>query len=275
VSNETLQVGMLSQCFFGPGAEERLTERLTEAKRRGAEVVLLPELPLQEWRPWTKESRDEDAEEPGGPRETMLRAACKAAGIAAVGGAIRRAANGRRESRILFVDEHGALADPYGKIHLPEEEGFWETSHYEPAQDAPRPIDFHGFPIGFQICSDANRPEGCHLLGAQGTAAILHPRATERITWDRWRIVLRSNAITSGCYVLSVNRPAPEFDVLMGGPSLAVDPRGEVLIETLEPLSVVTLRKSRVAECRTLYPGYLALFPELYARTWAEIARKS
>jgi hypothetical protein len=37
---------------------------------------------------------------------------------------------------------------------------------------------------------------------------------------------------------------------------------------------VVTLRKSRVAECRTLYPGYLALFPDLYARTWAEIARK-
>lgn len=274
VANQTLSVALLSECFFGPGAETRLTERLAEAKRRGAEIVLLPELPLQEWRPWTKEARDEDAESPGGPRETLLRNACRAAGVATVGGVIRRDDSGRRESRVLLVDAGGELLTTYGKIHLPEEEGFWETSHYQASRDAPRPIDFLGFPIGFQICSDANRPEGCHLLGAQGAQAILHPRATERATWNRWHIVLRSNAITSASYVLSVNRPGPEFGVLMGGPSLAIDPRGEILTETLEALAIVTLRRDRVAECKKLYPGYLAHFPDLYARTWAEIARR-
>ena len=185
---------------------------------------------------------------------------------------IRRGADGRRESRVLFVDREGGIVTTYGKIHLPEEEGFWETSHYLASRDAPRAIDFEGFALGFQICSDANRPQGSHLLGAQGALAILHPRATERVTWDRWRIVLRANAITSACYFLSVNRPAPEFDVLMGGPSLAVDPRGEILAETLEPLSVVTLDRARVEECRKLYPGYLATFPEMYSQAWQEIA---
>jgi hypothetical protein len=51
--------------------------------------------------------------------------------------------------------------------------GFWETSHYEPGTAAPARIDAFGLPIGVQICSDANRPEGSHLLGAQGAQAIL------------------------------------------------------------------------------------------------------
>jgi predicted amidohydrolase len=276
MSSSSLRVALLSECFFGEGAESRLGDRLAEAKRRGAELVLLPELPLQEWRPWTKEPRDHDAEEPGGPRETMLRRVCRDVGIGAVGGVIRRdPASGRRESRVLLVDERGALLATYGKIHLPEEEGFWETSHYEPSRDAPVPVEYRGFPVGFQICSDCNRPQGTPPLGAQGALAVLSPRATEKATWERWRVVLRANAITSACYFLSVNRPAPEFEVLMGGPSLAVDPRGEILIETLEPLAVITLERARVEECRTLYPGYLARFPEMYSAAWRRIADRA
>jgi predicted amidohydrolase len=272
MSSPTLRVALLSECFFGEAAQERLAKALAEAKRRGAELVLLPELPLQEWRPWSKEARDEDAEEPGGRRETMLRRVCREVGIGAVGGVIRRdPASGRRESRVLLVDERGAVLATYGKIHLPEEEGFWETSHYEASRDAPVPVEYRGFPVGFQICSDCNRPQGTHLLGAQGALAVLSPRATERATWERWKVVLRANAITSACYFLSVNRPRPEFGVLIGGPSLAVDPRGEVLAETLEPLAVVTLDRACVEECRKLYPGYLARFPAMYAEAWRRL----
>jgi predicted amidohydrolase len=268
---DRLSAALLSECFFGDHAEGRLTERLREAKRRGAEIVLLPELPLQPWCPWTKTANPADAEEAGGPREQMLRRACQAAGVGAVGGVIRRSATGRRESRVLLVGANGDLLATYGKIHLPEEEGFWETSHYEPSQDPPEIVPFHDFPVGFQICSDINRPTGSLLLGAQGALAILNPRATERVTWPRWEIVLRADAITACAYVLSVNRPQPEFGVLMGGPSLVVDPRGEILVQTLEPLAVVTLERARVEECRTLYPGYLRTFPGLYAMAWKEI----
>ena len=59
-----------------------------------------------------------------------------------------------------------------------------------------------------QVCSDTNRPQGTHLLAAQGAAAVLIPRATEEATYQRWKVVFRANALTNSCYVLSVNRPA-------------------------------------------------------------------
>ena len=61
-------------------------------------------------------------------------------------------------------------------------------------------------------------------LGAQGAVAMINPRASEEATYQRWKTVWRANALTSCCYVLSVNRPHPEDGVLIGGPSVVLDP---------------------------------------------------
>jgi len=102
--------------------------------------------------------------------------------------------------------------------------------------------------------------------------AILIPRSSEERTYQRWKIVFRANALTSCCYVLSVNRPDPEEGVLIGGPSIAVDPNGAVLVETTDRISVVTLEGSVVSAARIAYPGYLPIRAHLYADAWAEIA---
>jgi N-carbamoylputrescine amidase len=160
----------------------------------------------------------------------------------------------------------------YEKLHLPEEPGFWETSHYEPGTAAAQRIDSFGMPVGIQVCSDANRPEGSHLLGAQGVQAILVPRATEERTYQRWKIVFRASALTSCSYVLSVNRPDPEAGVLIGGPSVAIDPNGAVLLETTDRIGMVTLESRVVGAARVAYPGYLPVRARLYADAWREIA---
>ncbi len=241
--------------------------------QRGADLALLPELPLHPWRPATKDAVDEDAEPMDGPRATAQANAAREAGIGLVGGIIHRDPDtGRRTSRVLVFDRSGALVTTYEKLHLPEEPGFWETSHYEPGTDAPARIDAFGLPVGVQICSDTNRPEGSHLLGAQGAQAILIPRATEEKTYQRWKIVFRANALTSCSYVLSVNRPDPEAGVLIGGPSIAVDPSGTVLVETTDQIAIVTLESSVVSAARAAYPGYLPIRARLYANAWGEVA---
>src|SRR5690606_27560850 len=106
-------------------------------------------------------------------------------------------------------DAHGAPVGRYAKVHLPDEPGFHEPCHYEPGDAAAEPIDAFGMPVGVQICSDMNRPAAAHALAAAGAVAILHPRATEAATYERWKLVLRSTAITCCAYVLSVNRPGP------------------------------------------------------------------
>ena len=126
-------------------------------------------------------------------------------------------------------------------------------------------------PLGIQVCSDVNRPEGSLLLGALGAEVIVCPRATEAATFPRWKTVLTANALTSCTYVISVPRPQPEFGVPLGGPSFAVAPTGDVLIETTEPIAVVTLDGDVVDQVRHRYPGYLPVRADLYAEGWKPV----
>jgi predicted amidohydrolase len=268
-----LTIALISEVFWEPDGTARLADRLREAADRGADLAVLPELPLNPWSPATKEARADDAEPMDGPRARAQADAAAEAGIGLIGGIIHRAEDGRRTSRALAFDRAGELVGTYEKLHLPEEEGFWETSHYAPGTEPPRRVEAYGVPIGLQLCSDNNRPEGTHLLGAQGVVAMINPRATEEATYQRWKTVWRANALTSCCYVLSVNRPHPEQGVLIGGPSVAIDPRGDVLVETTDTLALVTVDAAAVAEARRRYPGYLPVRARLYADAWAEIAR--
>ena len=268
----TLGVALISEVFHQADGVERLRARLREARSRGAELALLPELPLNPWTPATKRPRDDDAEPMGGARTRAQADAARAAGIGLVGGIIAVDEAGRRTSRALVFDADGQLVATYEKLHLPEEPGFWETSHYEPGTIPPCRIDGFGLAIGVQICSDINRPEGSHILGAQGAEVILAPRATEQATWERWRTVFRANALTSAAYVVSVNRPQPEEGVIIGGPSIAVAPDGTVLVETTDRLAVVALEGRAVDRARRDYPGYLPIRADLYAGSWRELA---
>jgi predicted amidohydrolase len=269
-----LTIALISEVYWEPDGAARLADRLREAADRGADLALLPELPLNPWSPATKDVSEADAEPMEGPRATVQADAAREVGIGLVGGVIHRAADGRRTSRALAIDRMGAIVATYEKLHLPEEEGFWETSHYQPGTEPPRRIDAFGVPIGLQLCSDNNRPEGTHLLGAQGVVAMLNPRATEEATYQRWKTVWRANALTSCCYVLSVNRPHPERGVPIGGPSVAIDPKGEVLVETIDTLALVTVDAAIVNQARRGYPGYLPVRARLYADAWAEIAQR-
>jgi N-carbamoylputrescine amidase len=267
-----LNVALMSEVFWQPDGAVRLHQRLAEATQRGADLVVLPELPLNAWRPVTKAAVDDDAEPLDGPRASLMGEAAREANVALLGGIIHRGADGRRTNRALLFDRNGTVVATYDKLHLPEEPGFWETSHYQPGEQLPQRIDALGLPVGVQICSDINRPEGSHLLGASGAMAVLAPRATEERTYQRWKLVFRSIALTACLYVLSVNRPDPEEGVRIGGPSVAVDPNGDVLLETTDRLALVTLDERTVRDAQGAYPGYLPIRSDLYARGWSAVS---
>jgi predicted amidohydrolase len=268
----TFTVALVRDVFVGQDSDARLARRLQQARALGAELAALPEIPLNPWSPAAQLPREEDAESPEGPRHLAMSAAAKSASIGLVGGAIvKDAKSGRRHNTALVFDARGALVSSYRKIHLPDEQGFWETRHYEPGDELPPVVE--GFPLrlGIQICSDINRPEGSHLLGALGAEVIVNPRATEAATFARWKTVLVANAMTSGAYVLSVPRPHSEFGVPLGGPCFVVAPTGEVVLETTDAVSVVTLDRGVIEQARRRYPGYLATRADLYAEGWKRV----
>ncbi len=103
--------------------------------------------------------------------------------------------------------------------------------------------------------------------------AIVNPRASEEKTYQRWKTVWRANAMTTCAYILSVNRPHPEAGVLIGGPSVVIDPNGTAIVETTDTIALVTLDAKVVTDARRAYPGYLPVRARLYADAWDEVAR--
>ena len=271
---QSLTVALITDVFPRRDEEERLLTHLREAKARGAQLAVLPELPLNRWAPVSQVPSDGDAEPPYGPRESAMAVAARATGLAVLGGAIvRDQTNARRHNTAVLFGADGEELLRYRKIHLPDEEGYWEAHHYHPGGELQAPADVGGFGIGVQVCSDANRPQGCNSLAAMGADAILIPRATPAETYPRWRLVLRANAVTSCAYVVSVNRPGARSQGVIGGPSMVAGPSGEVLLETRDPVATITLEKSVLARARNEYPGYLDVRADVYARAW-RAARK-
>lgn len=266
-----LRVALLREVFFGDDAHARLVQHLRHARAQGAALVVLPELPLDHWMPATRVAADEDAEPPGGPRHQLLVAAAKEADVAVLGGMIVVDPDtARRENHAVLVDAKGQTRGRYAKLHLPQEPGFWETDHYEPGDGALPLLGLHGMPLGIQICSDINRPHGTHILAARGARLVCHPRATDPDTFDTWRLVMRAAARTSGTWIVSVNRPRPEGGVPLGGPSIAIDPTGTVVVESPETFTFVDIDPARNDDARTRYPGYLAVRSDVYSTGWGQ-----
>ncbi|MDP7069946.1 MAG: carbon-nitrogen hydrolase family protein [Phycisphaerales bacterium] len=264
-------IALIRDVFHDATGPDRLRGRLEEARAAGASLAVLPELAMLPWVPATKQTRDEDAEPPLGPRHQLQASIAAECGIGLLGGAIVRDDQGRRFNTALLFGPDGAFLHAYRKIHIPDEPGFWEADHYQASDAVPTPIDAFGMRLGCQICSDNNRPFGSHILGAQGAHAILVPRSSETSTYAKWRLIFQANALTSGCWVLSVNRPGPEADVAIGGPSIAVAPDGTVVLESENAVALVTMDTGSVDRARADYPGYLAFPTDLYARAWATV----
>ena len=262
-----LTVALLREVFARQGDNEQFRAQLKEANRRGADLAILPELPYNAWSPATRQLNKDDAEGPAGWRETMQSEAARAAQISVLGGVIQQVGN-NRFNRAIMSDRSGETIARYDKVHLPDEEGFREPCHYAPGLKPPVPFKHLGVRFGIQICSDANRPVGSHLLAAQGAQVILAPRASSPASWPQWRLAYQSIALTCGVWVISVGRPSPEFGVQIGGPALIVDPKGSVVVETVDSLSIHTIDAAESDRARDDYPGYLEWPADLYATGW-------
>lgn len=273
MSEHAVTVALVTGLFHDDPEGERLRGRLGEARDAGAELAVLPELPLNRWCPATREPSEEDAEGPVGPRHRLQSDAARDAGIALLGGAIvRDSGGGRRRNEALLFDAAGDRLYDYAKVHIPHEEGFWEADHYDAGDEPPAVTtlevgDGRRLEVGVQICSDINRPQGSSLLAALGVELILVPRATPPESYGRWRRVMRAAAETSPAYVVSVNRTGGEGEMI-GGPSLAIGPDGEVLLETEEAVATVEVSPGAVEAARQAYPGYLSRRPAVYAEGW-------
>jgi N-carbamoylputrescine amidase len=252
---------------------DRIAERVAEAARRGAKLVLLQELHNGPYF-CQHECVDEfDLAEPvPGPSSERLGALAKAHGVVIVGSLFERRAPGLYHNTAVVLERDGSLAGRYRKMHIPDDPGFYEKFYFTPGDLGFEPIDTSVGRLGVLVCWDQWYPEGARLMALAGADLLLYPTA---IGWDpgddpdekarqrdAWIASHRGHAVANGLPVLSCNRVGHEPSPLgtagidFWGASHVLGPQGEFLAEAGgEPqLLLAEVDLGRSEQVRRIWP---------------------
>ena len=247
----------------------RMVALLREAKRRGAELVVFPELALTTFFPRWYFEREEDLErffepEMPGPDARVLFDAARELGLGFyLGYAERTVERGRprRFNTAILVDPGGRIVGKYRKVHLP---GHRENEPERPFQHLEKryfEVGDLGFPtfdafggrLGMCLCNDRRWPETFRVMGLQGVELVMlgyntpvhYPLAPEHDHLQDFHnhLSMQAGAYQNGTWVVGVAKAGHEEGCDLIGGSCVIAPTGEIvaLATTLED-ELVTAR---------------------------------
>ena len=225
-----------------------IEDRVAEAAKRGAKLVLLQELHNGPYF-CQHESVDEfDLAEPiPGPSTAQLGALAKQHKVVLVSSLFEKRAAGLYHNTAVVFDADGSTAGKYRKMHIPDDPGFYEKFYFTPGDLGFNPIDTSVGRLGVMVCWDQWYPEGARLMALAGAEMLLYPTA---IGWDptdvqaekdrqrgAWVLSHRGHAVANGLPVLSCNRigheqsPMDAAGIDFWGTSHVLGPQGEIIAE--------------------------------------------
>ena len=253
----TLPVALIQERNQGD-AEANLAvieQRVAEAARRGAKLVLLQELHNGAYFCQHQSVSEFELAEPiPGPSTERLGKLAKQQGVVLVSSLFERRGAGLYHNTAVVFDADGSIAGKYRKMHIPDDPGFNEKFYFTPGDLGFNPIDTSVGRLGVLVCWDQWYPEAARLMALAGAELLLYPTA---IGWDpgddqaekdrqrtAWILSHRGHAVANGLPVLSCNRighePSPILrqaqDERLGGidfwgSSHVLGPQGEFLAE--------------------------------------------
>ena len=250
MNKTTLPVALIQERNHGD-ADANLSvieERVAEAARRGARLVLLQELHNGAYFCQHESVNEFDLAEPiPGPSTERLSKLAKAHGVVLVSSLFERRAAGLYHNTAVVFEADGSIAGKYRKMHIPDDPGFYEKFYFTPGDLGFEPVDTSVGRLGVLVCWDQWYPEGARLMALAGAELLLYPTA---IGWDpddaqdeksrqrdAWILSHRGHAVANGLPVLSCNRVGHEVSPMgasgidFWGSSHVLGPQGEFLAE--------------------------------------------
>jgi deaminated glutathione amidase len=234
-----------------------------EAKNRGAEYVLTPEMTN------IMESGRERFFAGIVPEEQdaallTFRELARTLGIFVhVGSLAVKVSADKAANRSFLIDRHGEVAARYDKIHmfdvdLASGESYRESRNYRAGELAVL-ADLPWGRLGLTICYDLRFPALYRALAEAGASFLSIPSAFTKQTGEaHWHVLLRARAIETGCFVFAAAQGGThENGRETFGHSLAIDPWGRVLAEGgVEPAVVLAdIDLAEIAGARARIPS--------------------
>ena len=276
MASRTLTVGVVQQ-RCGERRDENLAAGVAgirEAARRGARLVLLPELHALRYFCQSEDTALFDLAEPvPGPTTEALGRLAAELHVVLVASVFERRAPGLHHNTAAVLDADGRLAGLYRKMHVPDDPGYYEKFYFAPGDLGFEPVPSAAGRLGVQVCWDQWYPEGARLMALRGADLLCYPTA---IGWsseddpaeqarqrEAWRTIQRAHAIANGLCVLVANRTGHEPDpsgrtdgIRFWGSSFVAGPQGEILAEAADDPAVLVaeLDLGRSEEVRRIWP---------------------
>ncbi|WP_315738492.1 N-carbamoyl-D-amino-acid hydrolase [Bradyrhizobium sp. SZCCHNR1093] len=249
------QMGPIQRADSREAVVARMIALLDEAKRRGADLIVYPELALTTFFPrWYMENQVEvdswfELMMPNAAVQPLFDRAAQH-GMAMYLGYAELTPDGHHYNTAILTDRSSTIVGKYRKVHLPGHEEFEPArSHQHLEKRYFEPGDL-GFPvwrnlggiIGMAICNDRRWPETYRVMGLQDVEMVLIGYNTPSVNSLKSaeglqqrlfhnRLSAQAGAYQNSCWVVAVAKAGVEDGHPLIGGSLIVNPDGEIVAE--------------------------------------------
>ncbi len=252
------QMGPIQKTESRTSTTKRLLELMKEAKARGADFLVYPELALTTFFPrWqiTDQKELESYYETMMPNNVTLPLFEEAKKLEIgfyMGYAELAIESGKKRyfNTSILVNSSGQIIGKYRKIHLPghsEPKPNRKFQHLEKAYFEPGDL---GFPvyrafngiIGMAICNDRRWPEMYRVMGLQGVELIalgyntpfehVQDLRVDSLTLFHNHLSMQAGAYHNSSWVIGTAKCGNEEGSKMGGQSVIIAPSGEIVAQS-------------------------------------------
>lgn len=214
---------------------ERIEQHVREAARRGANVILPPE--LFEGPYFCREEKDAffDWARPFEGNETIERfsALARELGVVLPVSFFERAGHAYYNS-VAMLDADGRTLGLYRKSHIPDGPGYEEKFYFRGGDTGFKVWPTRFGTIGLGICWDQWYPECARSMALLGAEVLLYPTAIgsepadpDQDTKDPWQRAMIGHAVSNVMPVVAANRIGDEGGQVFYGASFIANERGD------------------------------------------------
>ena len=269
------QLGPIARTESRSSAVARLMAMMREAKRKGAGLVVFPELALTTFFPrWYFDDQAEidaffERQMPNAEVQPLFDLA-RELDIGFKLGYAELTPDGHHFNTAILVAPSGDIVGKYRKIHLPghSEHEPWrafqhlEKRYFEPGNLGFQVFEAFGGRLGMCICNDRRWPETFRVLGLQAAEMVVlgyntpvhYPPAPEHDHLQDFHnhLVLQAGAYQNGTWVVGVAKAGREEDCDLIGGTCIVAPTGEIVAQCETLADEVIVYACDLDRCREI-----------------------
>lgn len=245
---------------------KKALQYIEKAKKKGVDIVILPEFYMALATPKSGVLPAEVAEPLDGPFVTALKEAARENDIYVVCGMYetKEDENSRAYNTTVFINRAGELVHSYRKTHLYDAFNYKESDTIIPGENRYKVVETEFGKIGLMVCYELRFPEIARQFALQEADVLLVPAGwmAGPMKEDHWQTLIRARAIENTMFVCGANLVGTEFT----GRSVVVDPMGVVMASggEGETLIVTDIDLERIQQVRAKLPSVRDRKPEFY-----------